>query len=333
MGLLSRLFGKKNKISETLSEKDTSIKTSPNTLKQQQKYNKQTGPIKIHFETFKCSWEGNLFGQMHCDGSVDVSINNDCRMVKCFNNSLQKTASDPNLMMTLQLFDSSQFDDTPTAQVSLFRDGYIKAERQEDSGETISVPLENLAFYLEPKKNMESRSNDEKPIHPDTIAYNNSLDRYMNNPDVREFELMMKCKIGDLSERSYVTVGQADSMKEVFDQAFWYGERTITGQVAPDPQKAIFLNHLGAMFLASKNDDILVTKLAKAFNMKLFDQDFIKLLCSIISFMRYTPNNNEDAAKKERKLYHEIFIPVILRASHLKNEETNAIRKNMGLPY
>jgi len=320
-----------NKSADILSEKESSTKEDPDILKQQQKYKEQTGPIIIHFETFKCSWEGNLFGQMHCDGSVDVSINNDRRMVKCFNNSLQKSSSDLNLMMTLQLFDSSQFDDAPTAQVSLFRDGNIKAERKEDSGETISVPLENLAFYLEPKKNMGSRSNNGKPLHPDTIAYNNSLDRYMSNSDVKEFELMMKCKIGDASERSYVTVGQANSMREVFDKALLYGERLITGQIDPDPQKAHILNHVGAMFLASKNDDILITKLAKAFNMKLFDQDFMELLCRIISFEKYTPNN-DDATKKERELYYEVFHPVWDRASYLKNEETNAIWKDMGLP-
>ena len=168
------------------------------------------------------------------------------------------------------------------------------------------------------------------PVHPDTIAYNNSLDRYMTNSDVKEFELMMKCAIGDTSERPYVTQGQGNSMREVFDKALRYGESLITGQIDPDPQNAHILNHVGAMFLASKNDDILKEKLARAFNMELFDQDFMERLCRIILRMKYTPNNNDDATKKERELYHEIFSPVWARASYLEEERVNALLKNMG---
>lgn len=283
-------------------------------------------PIKIHFETFECAWKGNLIGQMHCSGSVDVSINNARRRIICFNNSLQKSSSDPNLMMTLRLFDSSHFDEVPTAQVSLFRDGNIKAERQEVSGETISVPLENLSFYLEFQKNMGSLANNDKPLDPDTIAYNNSLEKYKNNSDVKEFELMLKCMIGDTSERSYVTVGQVKSMKEVFNKASQYGERIITGQIDQDQQKAHFINHVGAMFLASKNDNILLTKLAKAFRLQLFDSDFMEVMCDITTSVKYTSNNKDDFIKNSIKLHNEIFHPVLVRASNLDQE----LAKEMG---
>ena len=162
------------------------------------------------------------------------------------------------------------------------------------------------------------------------ISYTDSLERYKSDPDVKEFELMMNFAIGDISERNSLTVGMCNSMRERFDNSFYYAEQILTGAIDANPQNninLIIINHLGACFWTSKHDKLLLRKLAEAYyNMKLFNEESLELLCTLVAVMTLSPKNIDDLKKKTSKLYKEMCSPVLQEVFVLREEMAQSIR-------